>query len=264
MLTNEQITHFNTFGFLLLRQAFSPDETAEITRAFETVLAEDRAGRAFDGEKRQAVLGVAERRPLLTRLIESDLIYEAMEQLLGPNFVWVGSDGNLYVGDTAWHPDSKNLHYRRIKVAFYLDPVTAETGCLRVIPGSHRDPLHTALIGLMPANAAGTTPFGVPPRDIPHFPLESQPGDVVMFDQCTWHAAFGGKTGRRMFTFNYSAEPTTAEHEAVLRKMYLGNVEATRTMQYTHTGRIYTDEFLYSDRPRLRSITAKLLDFGFR
>ncbi len=264
MLTAEQVAHFETFGFLLLRQAFSPDETAKITSAFEEVLAEDRSGRAFDGEKRQAVLGVAERRPLLTGLIESDLIYEAMEQLLGPNFVWVGSDGNLYVGDTDWHPDSRNLDYRRIKVAFYLDPVTAETGCLRVIPGSHRDPLHSALLGLMPANPAGTTPFGVPPRGLPYYPLESRPGDVVMFDQCTWHAAFGGRTGRRMFTFNFSAEPTTAEHEAVLRKMYLANVEATRTMQYTHTGRIYTDDFLHSGRPRLQSITAKLLDYGFR
>jgi hypothetical protein len=90
----------------------------------------------------------------------------------------------------------------------------------------------------------------VAPNAIPFYALESQPGDVVMFDQCTWHASFGGRTGRRMFTFNYSAEPTRPEHEAVLRKMYTGNVEATRTMQYTHTGRIYTDEFLFSDHPR--------------
>jgi hypothetical protein len=67
-----------------------------------------------------------------------------------------------------------------------------------------------------------------------------------------------------MFTFNYSAEPTCPEHEAVLRKMYNSNVEATRTMQYTHTGRIYTDEFLFSDHPRLQSITGKLLEYGFR
>jgi hypothetical protein len=87
MLNPEQVSFFETFGFIVLRQAFSPVETAEISRVFDAVLAEDRAGRAFDGEKRQAVLGVAERRPLLMDLIESDLIYEAMEQLLGPHFV---------------------------------------------------------------------------------------------------------------------------------------------------------------------------------
>ena len=264
MLTAEQLAHFDTFGFLVLRQAHSPEETAEISRAFDDVLAEDRAGRAFDGEKRQAVLGVAERRPLLMSLIESDLIYEAMEQLLGPNFVWVGSDGNLYVGDTDWHPDSKSLDYRRIKVAYYLDPVAADTGCLRVIPGSHRDPLHTALRVLQPARPDTTTPFGLAPRDLPHYPLVSQPGDVVIFDQCTWHASFGGRTGRRMFTLNFSTEPTTAEHEAILRKMHKGNVDYTRTNQYTPSDRIYTDEFLHSDRPRLRSITAKLLEYGLR
>ena len=108
------------------------------------------------------------------------------------------------------------------------------------------------------------TPFGVPPSDIPCFPLESQPGDVVMFDQNTWHASFGGKTGRRMFTLNFAAKPTTAEHEAILRKTYASNVEFTMTMQSTHTGRVYADAFLHSDRPRVRSMTEKLVEFGFR
>ena len=101
MLSAEQQAHFETFGFLVLRQAFSAEATAEISREFDEVLAEDRQGQAFAGQKRQAVLGFVEQRPLLTGLVESDLIFEAMEQLLGPGFVWVGTDGNLYVGDTA-------------------------------------------------------------------------------------------------------------------------------------------------------------------
>ena len=32
-----------------------------------------------------------------------------------------------------------------MKVSLYLDPLTKETGCLRVIPGSHRLPLHETL-----------------------------------------------------------------------------------------------------------------------
>ena len=58
----------------------------------------------------------------------------------------MGSDGNYYVGDTAWHPDGLGEYlYGRIKVSFYLDGVQADTGCLRVIPGSHRQQLHEAL-----------------------------------------------------------------------------------------------------------------------
>jgi hypothetical protein len=124
MLSAEQVLHFETFGFVLLRQAFSAQETAEISREFDEVLEADRGGRVFEGLKRQSIIGFIERRPGLTHLVETDLIFEAMEQLLGAGFVWVGSDGHLYIGDTAWHPDSPTAGYRRIKVAIYLDPVS--------------------------------------------------------------------------------------------------------------------------------------------
>ena len=46
-------------------------------------------------------------------------------------------------------------------------------------------------------------PFGVDGSKLPGFPLESQPGDVVFFNQRLWHSSFGGKTGRRTFILNY-------------------------------------------------------------
>ena len=264
MLTPEQKLHFETFGFIVLRQAFSPDEIVRIGQEFDDVLMADRQGREFDGVKRQAVLGFIEKRLLLTQLVEDDRIYEPLEQLLGPGFVWVGSDGNLYVGDTNWHPDGSNLGYMRIKVAFYLDPVTKETGCLRVIPGSHRLPLHEDLKPLMERRADPVAPFSVAPRELPCFPLESQPGDVVFFNQNLWHAAFGGRTGRRMFTMNFSAKPTEENHIQYLQRVYQSNLKHIEQMQYTQNGRVYEDSFLHSDRPRIQSMVGKLVELGFR
>jgi ectoine hydroxylase-related dioxygenase (phytanoyl-CoA dioxygenase family) len=32
-----------------------------------------------------------------------------------------------------------------VKMAFYLEPVDADTGALRLVPGSHLEPLHSEL-----------------------------------------------------------------------------------------------------------------------
>src|SRR5207253_9639051 len=107
-----------------------------------------RRGGPFSGERRRMVYGAIEER--LPWLFEDDRIFEAVEQLLGSHFVWIASDSNLYVGDTGWHPDSGSspfeMGYDSLKIAVYLDPVDRNSGCLRVIPGSHRDPFHQTLV----------------------------------------------------------------------------------------------------------------------
>ena len=265
MLTKEQIAHFETFGFVIRRQCFSAGEMEEISGAFDDVLTEDRQGRPFDGAARQAVLGFIEKRPLLSGLVEDDRIYQPLEQLLGPGFVWIGSDGNLYVGDTGWHPDGSVLDYGRIKVALYLDPVTKDTGCLRVVPGSHRMPLHGALDPLKGQRRdPDHQPFGTDGSGLPCFPLESEPGDVVFFNQNLWHAAFGGRTGRRMFTMNFGAQPNKDAHIEYLKRQYEGNLRHVENMQHTQSGRIYEDAFLYSDSPRIQGMVGKLVELGFK
>jgi len=263
MLTLAQQAYFETFGFIVLRQAFTSDEIASITQEFDQALALDRQGKAFSGEKRQGVFAVIERR--MPWLVEDSRIYDAIEQLLGPGFVWIGSDSNLYVGDTGWHPDGSMLGYGRIKVAFYLDPVAKDSGCLRVIPGSHKLPLHEDLKPLIEQRKdPSVSPFGVEPRDVPCFPLESHPGDVVLFNQNTWHASFGGQSGRRMFTLNFGAKPEAPEQVDYLQRTYQGNLKNVQQMQHTDTGRVYDDGFLSSDRPRIRGMVAKLVELGFK
>ena len=288
MLTTEQKSHFDTFGFIIIRELFSPDEMTAISREFDNVLDEDRKGQPFGGEMRQAVGAFAEMRPLLMKLIVDDRIHEPIAQLLGQDFIWWAADGSLYVGDTAWHPDASEIElgYDRIKVAFYLDPVDKDTGCLRFIPGSHTQPLHGDLKplrywrvkqnvrdGRVPAGALqpfldqGLDPekplFGVEAQDLPSYPAESLPGDVVFFNQHLYHASFGGQTGRRQFSLNYYAIPTTDEQVQLLRNQYENMAKTRDVMQYTERTRAHEKSFLESDRPRIRRMVAKLLELGF-
>jgi ectoine hydroxylase-related dioxygenase (phytanoyl-CoA dioxygenase family) len=287
VLTDEQVAYFQTFGFIALPQLFSPDEMTEIEREFEEVLEEERQGQPFGGEKRQAVMAFAELRPRLMSLIDDDRIYEPIEQLLGPGFLWWGSDGNLYVGDTTWHPDAPDpeMGHGRIKIAFYLDPVTRDTGCIRFIPGSHRLPLHADLRplkmwrtlqtiaegrqseeALKPYIEQGLNPdkpvFGVEQADLPGYSVESRPGDVVFFEQHLYHGSWGGRTGRRMFTLNYFADPTTQEQVDALKDMHEKSMGAQQALQYRQREHAHEEAFLDSDRPRIRRMADRLRELG--
>lgn len=86
MVTAEQRPYFETFGFLLWRQLFSPAEMAEISRQFDLILAHERLGQPFAGSRRQNSSGFVNR-PELQWLIEDDRIFLQNEEMLGPDFV---------------------------------------------------------------------------------------------------------------------------------------------------------------------------------
>ena len=311
MLSSEQISFFDTFGYLVFRGLFSAQEMEVIDRAFEDVMAEDRVGQAYRGDKRHSVAACAELRPALRSLIEDDRIYGAMEDLLGPDLIWLGSDGNYYTGDTAWHSDGTVMDMGRIKVALYLDPVSRDTGCLRFIPGSHKMPLHEELQALRVERTKQTIQegrndaealdkyrekgidvdaqaFDTAPDQLPAYAAESQPGDVVMFDENLYHASFGGKTGRRMFTMCYANVPASESAEAFLRRSYGrpmlavnratvpegetaeafversygGGGKEMRALAYSDRDWVHPKAFLESESTRIKELVARSKSLG--
>ena len=180
MLLPEQIAHFEAFGFLVVRQLFSPDEVEVIVREFEGAMMEARNGGPFDGQRHESVTKWFVGRPAVEPLMYDDRIHGPVEQLLGSGYSflqWAENNANLYVGDTEWRPDQgwhpdipggrndpnrsdEQWRYRyvpTVKAAFYLDPVGEDTGCLRVVTGSHKSPFHEQLWSLhvdIPTSAA--------------------------------------------------------------------------------------------------------------
>ncbi len=70
MNTVEQVTYYQTFGFLMLKQAFGAGEMADIGREFDRLLEAERGGQPFPGVKRQSPYGAAEMSPVLMSLID--------------------------------------------------------------------------------------------------------------------------------------------------------------------------------------------------
>jgi hypothetical protein len=168
------------------------------------------AHRPYDGTKRHWTMMLEGDTPLFAGLMEDPRFLNPTKQMYGEDVLGVCVDANRYVGHTGWHRDTATIHQYGIKWAFYLEPVDAETGALRVVPGSHAFPDDA------PFNKYMST-FEV--DQVPAQALVSQPGDVVGFDLRCWHASLGGSNDRRMCTVVYYGNPkNNAEEQALVNQ----------------------------------------------
>ena len=223
-LRPEDVARFNAFGFLVLRGLLSRAE-AEALRAEceELTLAENL------GWDRTTVAGVAdlcEKGERHARLLDDDRLHDIPHKLLGHDFLYEGSACTWYDGDTPWHGGSGAVTWAvpHIKVSLYLDDLGPDDGCLRVLPGAHRNYLR--MIDdrwceppdyFLPVRNRNTRddfrPWGLAPKEVPHIPLPSRPGDVLVFTEDLPHAAFGS-TGLRLqvaLSFLAKAEDAAAD-----------------------------------------------------
>jgi ectoine hydroxylase-related dioxygenase (phytanoyl-CoA dioxygenase family) len=141
-----------------------------------------------------------------------------------------------------------------IKIAFYPEPLTRETGCLRVVPGSHNVSTPDLLAVLRDRNyEADFMPFGLAPSDVPSFAIESQPGDVVVFTENLLHGTFGGRDGRHQHALSFMANPKTDAEVSSVRTLYEG----------AKFGLHPAESYVASDRPRIRRMVSKLVELEF-
>ena len=219
MLTEQQLIHFQTFGFVILRGLFGQDELRTINAEFESAMESEYRHAPFDGTRRHRLQAMGSRTPFFASLLEDPRFYEAAERMYGEDVFGITCNINRYVGDTGWHPDTGNVqmqHHYGVKFAYYLQPLGAESGALRVIPGSHKQPFHNEL-----RRNLGKSGLCIP--DVPAFVCESEPGDVVAFDLRCWHASWGGAHDRRMCVLCYYNNPRTPEAEEACRRQLVGN-----------------------------------------
>lgn len=206
--TPGRLRFFDTFGYLHLPGIFA-ETIGAIDAAFERVIAAH-GGEAYAGEHRFTVSpGLNGDAELCRLLLDHPGLTALIAALIGDDFQYWNSDLNLCAGDTPWHADSPWSGERStagwIQLLIHLDPLDADTGALRVVPGSHRRDdrfgreVHAGTVD----DDAGrlvrpSETWGMDDRDLPAVALRTRPGDAILLDHLVTHASFGGGERRRL------------------------------------------------------------------
>lgn len=224
-LTPQQVEFFETFGFLKLSGLFTPEETAGIAGGFEEVFEgyEDPAredvhvikesrlhtnDRFHDNPRRYLIPHIVDRSPRLSWLNQDPRVRGIAQDLLGEGYESASSDGSLFFCETSWHPDfymtKKERHH--IKLSIYLESLRHDSGAIRVLPGTHfyMGEYHRRLWRLMQMTTEQIQErFGVSHDALPSYTIDTDPGDLVVWDFRIVHASFNGAPRRRLVSINF-------------------------------------------------------------
>ena len=143
--------------------------TATSKRAFATQYPPER----HDGSERLWTRLTDEGTPYGAALMEDPRFLTPAQQICGEDVLGIGVDVNRYIGTTGWHPDTPDGTRIAVKFIFYLDPLEADTGALRVIPSSH-------LLRGAERNAFSEAVSATPLQGVPCQAIATEPGDVII------------------------------------------------------------------------------------
>lgn len=238
------VQHFSAHGFVVLRQVCDAQSLqAEVLSAVTA--------------NRVANTGVAsvQYAPMMsqttpTSLALLDAFTPMAETLLGAAVLPVRAKGQRYHGSTPWHTDSTRP-VPSVGFAAYLEPLTWEVGALRVLPGSHHPEYGNAVAPLLAA------PGSLRLHEVPGWAVETQPGDIIVFDEHLYHASSGG-TQRLQWRVDFVRDPVSAAEQEEVQAYFAQIFPPDWDGGYNpdmHPS--YGPDWLASDRPaaiRLRQL----------
>jgi hypothetical protein len=211
MLTHQQILHFATFGYVSLPGLLTAAQTRTLRAEVTDALTEAFGVLGTEPDDLGGISGdylplSVDRAPFSQSLIADDRrTFLASAELLGGPTVPSAGIATCFTGDSAWHT---RLGPPVAGVTFWVDlePRTAATGALQLIPGSHLPEFERRLREYGAAEPAAS---GFENWDWPHVVIESEPGDVVAIHGHLMNRAQGGAP-RLTWTIDYLPWPGVA------------------------------------------------------
>ena len=225
MLTELEITQFEVFGFVVLRGFLTQQDVDTLNAEFDVAL--ERAESTMERASFRKQLNWWNFMPdtqFTASLLEQPRFLDKVKQLLGDDVVASFSASNSFSGDrTDWHPDTAQKNWRGLKFGIYLQSLDGTNGALRLIPGSHREPMHSEFKRIplregFDSSGANLQEDGLTVDQVPSHIAAVECGDVLIFDNYTWHGSYGGGEDRRLITMGYFAGPKTPEQEDAVRQ----------------------------------------------
>lgn len=139
-LSSEQISLYNTRGYLAGIRAFDEPAVSENRKAFDSLLEQFLKA----GKGSYAIDRYQDRVPLIHDLARTPAILDVVEDIIGPTIVcWATHFFCKMPGDdmgVSWHQDCSYWPLtpsKTVTVWLAIDDADIDNGCMQVIPGSH-------------------------------------------------------------------------------------------------------------------------------
>jgi ectoine hydroxylase-related dioxygenase (phytanoyl-CoA dioxygenase family) len=229
---------FNDDGFVKVTGLFSVAEVSAFKQEIHRVLDTARAQSVARGDTAESVaadgvfVGLAARSKLFRTVASETRLLDALEALLGPDIEFL-SDKVVFKAagveyGSPWHQDWpywEGAH--KISVWIALDAATPENGCLKMLPGSHRQAAPHQDIATPPGEGFSLRPRPEAVDESRTVSVPAEPGDAIFFHDLTLHASFPNRSGQDRWalisTYRSASEPDLAYEWAVAAQLVRGS-----------------------------------------
>lgn len=188
-LNKLQLQHYETFGFLIVRDFLDPDLVRALRETLTWMKIEE-SGEADPLRHQGRVTGMFHKDALHRELFDDARLFAIARQLLGDSapIRFLGDEYASFSTPADWHPDmGPDTPFESLKFGFYLDDLS-HGGCLRVVPGSHHPKLSNSI-------AAYRTAAEPAPLIESAYPCMTNPGDLLIFNLKLWHQGTANQAG---------------------------------------------------------------------